>query len=73
MDEILEVADVLADSGLEEAFAWLLRIVGIIAILAGIGVWLFVDVTILVPIGLIVLGIVLLAVPQILLALLELA
>jgi len=72
MDELLEVVDVLADSGLEEAFAWLLRIIGIVCILAGIGVWLFVDVTILIPIGLVVVGIALLVVPEILLGLLEL-
>ena len=73
MDEILDVAELVVDSGLEEAVAWLFRIVGILCILAGIGIWLFVDVTALVPIGLIVLGIVLVAIPQVLLLFLELA
>lgn len=71
MDEILEVAELAADSGLEEAFAWLFRIAGFLCILAGIGVWLFVDVTILVPIGLVVLGVVLLLIPELLLLLLD--
>ncbi|AGN01294.1 hypothetical protein L593_06735 [Salinarchaeum sp. Harcht-Bsk1] len=73
MDEILDVAELVVDSGFEEAIAWLLRIVGILCILAGIGIWLFVDVTILVPIGLIVLGLLLVAIPQVLLLFLELA
>jgi len=72
MDEILDVAELVVDSGFEEAIAWLFRIVGILCILAGIGIWLFVDVTILVPIGLIVLGLLLVAIPQVLLLLLEL-
>lgn len=73
MDEILDVADVVADSELEGAFTWLLRVLGIIAILAGIGVWLLTDVTLLVPVALILVGIVLIAIPSILLELAEVA
>ncbi|MCY4731781.1 hypothetical protein KY092_14575 [Natronomonas gomsonensis] len=74
MDEALEVVEVLADSGLEEALVWILRILGVVAILAGLGMWLFTDAGLLVlPAALILLGVVLLAVPQVLLALTELA
>ncbi|WP_254838677.1 hypothetical protein [Natronomonas marina] len=74
MEDALEIVDVLADAGLEEEFAWLLRILGILAILAGLGLWLLTDMGLLViPAALIVLGIVLLVIPQVLLALTELA
>jgi hypothetical protein len=74
MDEALEVVEVLADSGLEEALVWILRILGVVALLAGLGMWLFTDAGLLVlPAALILLGVVLLAVPQVLLALTELA
>jgi hypothetical protein len=74
MDEALEVVEILADSGLEEALAWILRILGVLAILAGLGLWLFTDAGLLVlPAALILLGVVLLVIPQVLLALTELA
>lgn len=74
MDEALEVVEVLADSGLEEALAWILRILGVVAILAGLGMWLFTDAGLLVlPAALILLGVLLLVIPQVLLALTELA
>ncbi|MFT4891684.1 MAG: hypothetical protein ACI9YT_002618 [Halobacteriales archaeon] len=74
MDEVLELVDVFADFGLEGAFAWLLRLIGMLAILAGLGLWLFTDMGLLVvPAVLMVVGVVLLAVPQILLAFVELA
>jgi hypothetical protein len=74
MDEALEVVEILADSGLEEALAWILRIVGVLAILAGLGLWLLTDAGLLVlPAALILLGILLLVIPQVLLALTELA
>ncbi|MFC7165244.1 hypothetical protein [Halospeciosus flavus] len=72
MDEALEAVDVIADSELEGVFVWLLRIVGIVAILAGLGLWLFTEMTLLVlPAALIVVGLVLLVAPNILLALTE--
>jgi hypothetical protein len=73
MDEILDVLDLLADSGLEGVITWVFRILGLLAVLSGIGVWLFIDGTIVVPIVLIVVGLVLIAVPGILLELAELA
>ena len=74
MDEVLELVDVLADFGLDGAFAWLLRLIGMLAILAGLGLWLFTDMGLLVvPAALIVVGVVFLVIPQILLAFVELA
>jgi len=74
MDEALEVVDVLADSGLEGAITWLLRLLGLVAVLAGLGLWLFTEMGLLIlPAALIVLGLVLLVAPSILLALAELA
>ncbi|AZH25464.1 hypothetical protein [Haloplanus aerogenes] len=74
MDEALEVVDVLADSGLEGAITWLLRLIGLVAVLAGLGLWLLTDAGLLVlPAVLIVVGLVLLVAPSILLALSELA
>jgi putative effector of murein hydrolase LrgA (UPF0299 family) len=74
MDDALEVVDVLADSGLEGAITWLFRIVGLVAVLAGLGLWLLTDMGLLfVPAALIVLGLVLLVAPSVLLVLAELA
>jgi hypothetical protein len=74
MDEALEVVDVLADSGLEGAITWLLRLLGLVAVLAGLGLWLFTEMGLLIlPAALVVLGLVLLVAPSILLALAELA
>ena len=73
MDEALEVVDVLADSGFEGAITWLLRLLGLVAVLAGLGLWLFTEMGLLIlPAALIVLGLVLLVAPSILLALAEL-
>lgn len=73
MDEALEVVEVVADSELEGAFVWLLRILGVVAVLAGLGLWLLTDMGLLVlPALLIVVGVVLLVAPQILLFLAEL-
>lgn len=74
MDEALEVVDVFADSGLEGAITWFLRLIGLVAVLAGLGLWLLTDMGLLfVPAALIGLGIGLLIAPSILLALAELA
>ena len=73
MVELFEVLDLLADSGLEGAVTWLFRILGVLSILAGIGIWLFTEITLLVPIVLIVAGVVLIAVPGLLLELAEIA
>jgi len=42
MDGALEVIDVLADSGLEGAVTWLLRLAGLLSVLAGLGLVLLV-------------------------------
>ncbi|GAA0306951.1 fatty acid desaturase [Halarchaeum rubridurum] len=73
MDEILDVLDLLADSGLEGAIIWVFRILGLLAILAGIGVWLFTNITLVVPVVLIIVGLVLIVVPGVLLQIAELA
>jgi hypothetical protein len=74
MDEALEVVDLLADAGLEGAVAWLLRLVGLLVLLAGVGLWLFTDMGLLVvPAVLMLLGVALLVVPSVLLELAEVA
>jgi hypothetical protein len=72
MDEALEVVDLLADSGFEGAIVWLLRLVGVVSVLAGLGLWLLTDVTVLLWGGLIVVGLVLVVVPGLLVAAAEL-
>jgi hypothetical protein len=73
MDEVLEVVDVAADAGLGGAVTWILRLVGLLAVLAGLGLWLLTDAGLLVlPALLVVVGLVLLVVPSVLLALAEL-
>lgn len=73
MDEILELADVVADSELEGGIVWLLRLIGLLALLGGLGLWLLTDMGLLVlPLVLIVGGLVLLIMPGLLLAFAEL-
>ncbi|WP_232688755.1 hypothetical protein [Halobacterium zhouii] len=74
MDEVLEAAEMAQDAGLEGAFVWLFRIIGLLAVLAGLALWLFANWSLLwIPAALIVAGVLLLAIPQLLLELLELA
>ena len=74
MDEVLEVVDLVADSGLEGIVTWLLRLVGLVAIAAGLGLWLLTETGLLwLPAILLVVGLVLVAAPSVLLALAELA
>jgi hypothetical protein len=73
MDEVLDVVDVVADSGFEGIVTWLLRLVGLVAILAGLGLWLFTEMGLLVlPAVLILVGLVLLVAPSVLLLAAEL-
>ena len=73
MDDVLELVDFVADSALEGVFVWLLRLVGLVAVVAGLGLWLLTDVGLLVlPLVLIVSGFVLLVAPSVLLAVAEL-
>ena len=74
MDEALEVVEVVADSELEGAFTWLLRLLGVLCLLAGLGLWLSGAMSLLwLPAGLVVLGLGLVAAPEVLLTLAELA
>jgi len=73
MDDALEVVDVAADLGLEGAVTWLLRVVGLLLVLAGIGVFLLTEITWLVPGAMVVVGLVLLVAPTVLLFLAEFA
>jgi len=74
MDEALEVVDVVADSGFEGLITWALRIAGLLAILAGLGLWLGTEMGLLVLPALLILGgLVLLAAPSVLLVLAEFA
>jgi hypothetical protein len=73
MDEVLEAVEVVADSELEGAFVWLLRLLGLLAVLAGLGLWLFTEAGLFVlPALLVVVGLVLLVAPNVLLTLAEL-
>jgi hypothetical protein len=73
VDDVLEVAELVADSEMEGLLAWLLRLLGVVALLAGLGLWLFTDMGLLVvPALLIVLGLVLLVAPSVLVFLVEL-
>ncbi|RXK51764.1 hypothetical protein [Halorientalis pallida] len=72
MDELLEVAEVAADFGLEGVMAWIVRLIGLLALLAGAGMWLVADMSLLVlPVALMVVGLVLLVAPSIFLLFLE--
>jgi hypothetical protein len=63
----------LADSGLECVVTLFLRLVGLLAVLAGISRWLFTEMGLpVVPALLIAVGVVLLVAPSVLLALAEL-
>lgn len=73
MDEVLEVVDVAADLGLEGAVTWLLRVVGSLLILDGIGAFALAEITWLVPVAVVVVGLVLLVAPTVLLLLAEFA
>ncbi|MBX0286207.1 hypothetical protein [Haloarcula salinisoli] len=74
MDEVLEVVDVVADSGFEGIVTWLLRLVGLVLLLAGLGLWLFTEMGLLVlPALCILAGLVLLVAPSVLLLAAEFA
>jgi len=74
MDEVLEVVDVVADSGFEGIVSWLLRLVGLVLLLAGLGMWLVTEMGLLVlPALCILAGLVLLVAPSVLLLAAEFA
>jgi hypothetical protein len=73
MEEALEAAEVVADSELEGVFTWLLRLLGVLFLLGGLGLWLLTDAGLLVlPALLMLVGVVLIAAPSVLLLLAEL-
>lgn len=72
MDEVLDVVELVAETGLEDVFAWLLRVVGVFLVLAGLGLWLLTEMGLLwLPAILMALGLFLLVAPQVLLLLAE--
>jgi hypothetical protein len=74
VDGILDVPGPIAESGLEGVFTWILRIVGLLAVLAGVGLWASTDVGLLVvPGAVMAIGVVLLAAPSVPLLAAELA
>ena len=73
MDELLDIVDLFADLGLDGVVVWLFRLLGFVTILAGIALWLFADIGLLIPAALVGIGLILLVVPGLLLELLELA
>lgn len=73
MDEALDAVELLAEFGLEGVVAWILRLVGLVALLAGAGLWLVMDMSLLfLPAALMIAGLVLLVAPSVLLFLAEL-
>lgn len=74
VDDVLEVVEVVADSELEGAITWLVRLLGLLVLGVGLGLWLLTDAGLLVlPAALVVLGLVLLVAPSVLLFVVELA
>jgi len=73
MDEVLEVAEVAADFGLEGVFRMILGLVGVLLILVGLGLWLLTDTGLLVlPAVLMLVGVVLVVAPVVLFAVADL-
>lgn len=73
MDEALEAVELAADAGLEGVVTWLFRLVGVLCVLAGLGLWLLGDAALLwLPAVLIVVGVVLATAPAVLFAVVEL-
>ncbi|ELZ27489.1 hypothetical protein C475_06205 [Halosimplex carlsbadense 2-9-1] len=67
MDEVLDVAEVAADFGLEGVFRAILGLVGVLLILGGLGLWLLTDMGLLVlPAALMIVGVLLLVAPVVL-------
>ena len=71
MDEVLEVVDLATDLELEGAVAWLLRLVGLLLVVAGVSLFLLTDVTLLVSVIVVAAGLVLLVAPSVVLFLAE--
>lgn len=66
MDEALDAAEIIADSELEGAVVMLLRVVGALMLLSGLGLWLFTAADLLwIPALLIIGGTILVTIPGI--------
>lgn len=73
MEEVLDAVEVAEELGLESAIAWILRVIGLLALVIGAYLWLGTEMGLLVlPALLLLVGVVLLVAPSILLALAEL-
>ena len=73
MEDALEVLEVAEQFGLDGIVSWVLRAVGFLLVLAGLGLWLFTDAGLLVlPAVLLLVGVVLLVATEPLFTLVEL-
>lgn len=73
MEEALELLDLFADIGLEGAVTWIVRLLGLLLIVAGIVAYVVFEAGLLIAGGLAVVGLVLLVAPSLLIAAAELA
>jgi hypothetical protein len=74
MDEILEAIDLIADLGAEGTIIWILRILGVLAMVVGIGLWVLTDMGfLLVPAILTGGGFALVVLPEVILTIIEVA
>lgn len=72
MDEALEAVELAADAGFGGVLKWILRVIGLVAVLAGVALLLVTEM-LLIPVALLVVGLVLLVAPSVLLWIAELA
>ncbi|WP_136715862.1 hypothetical protein [Halorientalis salina] len=73
MEEALEVFEVAEEFGLDGIVSWVLRAVGLLLVLTGLGLWLLTDSgLLLLPAGLMVVGVVMLVATELLFAIAEL-
>jgi len=73
MDEALEAVEIAEQLGLDGVLSWVLRAVGLLLVLAGLGLWLLTESGLLVlPAALIAVGVVMLVATELLFSLAEL-
>jgi|AntRauMinimDraft_4_1070384.scaffolds.fasta_scaffold00191_17 magnesium-transporting ATPase (P-type) len=73
MEEALEAVELAADAGLEGVVSWLFRLVGVVLVLAGLGLWLVGNANLLwLPAVLVAAGLLLVLVPEVLFTAVEL-
>jgi len=71
MDEALDLVELVADLGFSGSLKWLLRLLGLILVVAGIAVYLIADVGVVVPVLLVTAGMVLIVIPWLILVFFE--